>query len=112
MLLDPTKSFPHSTDGVLLESMGMLTVILTGGYGDAATFKERAEIGYKETSGGGVFWNQGAKILADGTYQYPGDRERKPLAKFAMNNEIAYIYEGAFIAVPDSDGKWITARLD
>lgn len=114
MVLDPTNTFLNKTDGALIEIMGPLSIILTGGLGlgNEATFKERAEIGYAATAGGKVSWSKKATILEDGTYQYPDDPEHKPLAKFLMNDEVAYVYEGAFIAVPDSDGKWITARLD
>ena len=43
---------------------------------------------------------------------YPGDPPFRPLAMIALRQERVFVYEHAFVAVVQPDGKFEAARLD
>lgn len=113
MQLDPLDKHPKIMNRHLVESVGLLAQILSGYFGEADTFKELAEFGYRQTAGYSPSWDHSGKtkISDDGTYQYPEDPTQYPLAELISETEHCFIYQYGFIAVKDG-GKWITARLD
>lgn len=138
MLLDPQGIYikDASQEEILSRVDIIASMALTGGLADsyseskdeeatkafkiAQTFKERAEEGYHAAFGIKIKWSDPVfaeselpKIFEDGTWRFPSGTELAPLAKIFMGGQVAYLYTGCLIAVPDPEnaGEWLIANL-